>query len=147
MFLVGLKRVRGLNKVKLIDASFIWTEPHSKRLKVKITIQKEVFNSTILQQSFVIEYVVQNLFCADCQRTEAKLTWRAAAQVRQKIDHKRTFLWLEQLILKHNAQSKCVGIAEKPDGLDFFFDVKNKAYKFVDFISQFVPIRSVTMNF
>jgi len=138
---ICLKRVRGLNKVKLIDASFIWTEPHSKRLKVKISIQKEVFNSTILQQSFVIEYVVQNLFCPDCQRTEAKLTWRAAAQVRQKIDHKRTFLWLEQLILKHNAQSKCVGIAEKPDGLDFFFDVKNTAYKFVDFIGQFVPIR------
>jgi nonsense-mediated mRNA decay protein 3 len=24
-------------------------------------------------------------------------------QVRQKVTHKRTFLWLEQLILKHNA--------------------------------------------
>ena len=29
-------------KVRLIDAGFIWTEPHSKRIKLKLTIQKEV---------------------------------------------------------------------------------------------------------
>jgi NMD protein affecting ribosome stability and mRNA decay len=28
-----------LNQVKLVDAGFIWTEPHSMRLKVKLTIQ------------------------------------------------------------------------------------------------------------
>ena len=33
---------RGLSKVRLVDAGFIWTEPHSKRVKVKLTIQKEV---------------------------------------------------------------------------------------------------------
>ena len=37
-----LKKLKGLNKVRLVDASFIWTEPHSKRLKVKLTVQKEV---------------------------------------------------------------------------------------------------------
>lgn len=26
-------------QVKLVDAGFIWTEPHSKRIKVKLTIQ------------------------------------------------------------------------------------------------------------
>lgn len=30
-----LKKLKGLNRVKLIDAGFIWTEPHSKRLKVR----------------------------------------------------------------------------------------------------------------
>lgn len=30
-----IKRIKGLQKVKLIDASFIWTEPHSKRIKVR----------------------------------------------------------------------------------------------------------------
>ena len=34
--------LQGLNKVKLIDAGFVWTEPHSRRLKIKLTIQKEV---------------------------------------------------------------------------------------------------------
>jgi nonsense-mediated mRNA decay protein 3 len=37
-----LKKIKGLNKVKLVDAGFIWTEPHSRRLKIKLTIQKEV---------------------------------------------------------------------------------------------------------
>lgn len=141
---ICIKRIKGLNKVKLIDAGFVWTEPHSKRLKVKLTIQKEVLNATILQQSFVIEYVVQNLFCSECQRAEAKLTWRAAVQVRQKVEHKRTFFWLEQLILKHNANAHCSNIKEMPDGLDFFFGVKGHSAKFIDFISQFVPIRSKT---
>lgn len=54
-----IKRVRNLNKTKLIDAGFIWTEPHSKRLKLKLTIQKEVFNGAILQQTFVVEFVVE----------------------------------------------------------------------------------------
>jgi len=38
----GLKKLKGLNKVKLVDASWVWTEPHSRRLKVKLTVQKEV---------------------------------------------------------------------------------------------------------
>ena len=29
-------------QVRLIDAGFLWTEPHSKRIKLKVTIQKEV---------------------------------------------------------------------------------------------------------
>jgi NMD protein affecting ribosome stability and mRNA decay len=39
---ICLRKLKGLNKVRLIDAGFIWTEPHSKRLRVKLTIQKEV---------------------------------------------------------------------------------------------------------
>ena len=33
-----LKNVRGLKQVKLLDASFIWTEPHSRRIKIKLTV-------------------------------------------------------------------------------------------------------------
>jgi len=40
-----LKVLRGLNKVRLVDAAFVWTEPHSRRIKVKVTIQKEVGHS------------------------------------------------------------------------------------------------------
>ena len=29
-----LKRLKNLSKMKLIDANFVWTEPHSKRIKV-----------------------------------------------------------------------------------------------------------------
>ena len=44
-----LKRLKGLPKVKLIDANFVWTEPHSKRIKVKMTVQGEAIAGTILQ--------------------------------------------------------------------------------------------------
>ena len=50
-----VKKVKGLSKVKLVDAGFIWTEPHSRRLKLKLTIQAEVLNGAILQQTFVVE--------------------------------------------------------------------------------------------
>ena len=39
---ICLKKLKGLNKVRLTEAHFIWTEPHSKRLRVSMTIQKEV---------------------------------------------------------------------------------------------------------
>jgi nonsense-mediated mRNA decay protein 3 len=81
---ICLKKLKGLNKVRLIDASFIWTEPHSKRLRVKLTVQKEVLSSTILQQIFEIEYIVQYGQCPDCTRMAAKNTWKAIVQVRQK---------------------------------------------------------------
>ena len=33
-----LKNIKGLKLVKLLDATFIWTEPHSRRIKVKLTV-------------------------------------------------------------------------------------------------------------
>ena len=40
MLALCLQKIKGLNKeVKLVDASFIWTEPHSKRIKVSRRLQ------------------------------------------------------------------------------------------------------------
>ncbi|KAM9979547.1 hypothetical protein ACTFIY_008811 [Dictyostelium cf. discoideum] len=139
---ICIKRIKGLNKVKLVDAGWVWTEPHSKRLKVKLTIQKEVFTSAILQQIFIIEFIVQGQQCDKCQKFEAKDTWNSVVQLRQKVDHKRTFLYIEQLILKHNAHSQTLNIKEKPDGLDFFFSNRNHAMKFVEFISAITPVKT-----
>lgn len=141
---ICLKRIKSLNKVKLVDASFVYTEPHSKRLKVKLTIQKEVFSGTILQQAFIVEYIVMNQQCSECERFEAKDTWNAVVQVRQKTDHKKTFFFLEQLILKHNAHSFVTKLKEMPDGLDFFFSTKQYARKFTEFLSTVVPVREKT---
>lgn len=139
-----LKKVRGLNRVKLIDATFVWTEPHSRRLKIKLTVQREVFASTILQQSFIIEYIVQTNQCPTCTRAQTEHTWTAVAQVRQKADHKRTFFFLEQLILKHSAHTNTLSIREMPDGIDFYFDHRSHALKFVDFVQGVVPVRFKT---
>lgn len=72
-----LKKLRGLKGVRLIDAGFIWTEPHSRRIKVKLTIQKEVYAATILQQVFLVEYIVAYQQCEECTRIAAQLTWKA----------------------------------------------------------------------
>lgn len=46
-----LKKVAGINKgLKLVDSTFLWTEPHCRRVKVKLTLQKEVMHGTILQK-------------------------------------------------------------------------------------------------
>ena len=157
-----LRKLRGLSKVRIIDASFIWTEPHSRRMyvfsefippplvlsfvlpdtfrdpsvrfrfhylsiyqtsalmectdfefsfrKVRITIQQEAFQGTILQQTFEVEYVVAYHQCPDCAKSFTANTWRAVVQVRQKVPHKRTFLYLEQLILKHSAHKDTINI-------------------------------------
>uniref|UniRef100_A0A672MH81 60S ribosomal export protein NMD3 n=1 Tax=Sinocyclocheilus grahami TaxID=75366 RepID=A0A672MH81_SINGR len=81
-----LKKLKAsMSKVRLIDAGFLWTEPHSKRIKMKLTIQKEVMSGAILQQVFVVEFVVQPQMCEDCHRVEAKDFWKAVVQVRQKV--------------------------------------------------------------
>jgi len=138
---ICLKKLKGLSKVRLIDAAFIWTEPHSRRVKVKLTIQKEVLNGAILEQSFVVEFVVNTQLCTDCHRQEAKDFWKANVQVRQKVAHKKTLLYLEQLILKHKAHAQCVGIKQVHNGIDFYFGNKQFAQRFVEFLKSVVPIR------
>lgn len=136
-----LKKLRGLGKVRIIDASFLWTEPHSRRVKVKITVQQEAYEGTILQQTFEVEYVVAYQQCPDCMKSYTPNTWRASVQVRQKVPHKRTFLYLEQLVLKHQAHKDTINIKEVKDGIDFYFAQRNHAEKFVDFLTSATPIK------
>lgn len=138
---ICLRRLKGLSKVRLVDASFIWTEPHSRRIRVKLAVQGEALSNTIIQQTFEVEYVVIAMQCPDCARSYTTNTWRATVQIRQKVAHKRTFLYLEQLILKHNAHVDTISINEAKDGLDFFYGQKNHAVKMLDFLSAAVPIK------
>ena len=135
------RKLRGLNKVRINDANFLWTEPHSKRIKLKITVQQEAFEGAILQQTFEVEFVVASQQCPDCQKSFTANVWRAVVQVRQKVPHKRTFLYLEQLILKHSAHKDTINIREVKDGLDFFFSQRNHAEKFVEFLTSVAPVK------
>ena len=111
-------------------------------MKVKITIQQEAFQGTILQQTFEVEYVVAYHQCPDCAKSFTANTWRAVVQVRQKVPHKRTFLYLEQLILKHSAHKDTINIKEVKDGLDFYYSQRNHAEKFVDFLTSVAPVKT-----
>ena len=103
----------------------------------------QVLTNTILEQTFEIEYLVQHGQCPDCAKLAAKNTWKALIQVRQKVSHKRTFLYLEQLILKHNAQKDTIAIKEVRDGLDFFYSSRSHALRMMDFLASVAPIKYV----
>jgi len=137
-----LKKLKGLAAVKLIDASFLWTEPHSKRLKVKLTIQAEVMGGAILQQTFVVEYTVAYQMCPDCHRVEAKDHWNVLVQVRQKTKQRKTLFFLEQLLIKYNATKDCVGIKPNHEGLDFYFASEGKGKALVEFLQSMIPMKS-----
>lgn len=77
-----LRKIRGLKGVQVVDATWIWTEPHSRRLKVKLSVRKEVLTAATLQQSMVVEYVVKTRNCDRCNKEAAKDTWQAKVQVR-----------------------------------------------------------------
>ncbi|KAH6788915.1 nonsense-mediated mRNA decay NMD3 family protein [Perilla frutescens var. frutescens] len=138
-----VKRLKNLHKVKLVNAEFVWTEPHSKRIKVKLKIQKEVLNGAVLEQGYTVEYVVQDQMCESCSRVQANPDqWVAAVQLRQHVTHRRTFFYLEQLILKHDAAKSAIRIRQMDQGIDFFFNNRSHAVKFVEFLSKVAPIRS-----
>lgn len=136
-----LRKIPGLNKLKLVDAVWIWTEPHSMRLKIKLTIQKEVVNGAILQQAAVVTFIIRNQQCKHCEQSYAQGAWHAVVQVRQRVSHKRTFFFLEQLLLKHHAHSDSINIVTFRDGMDFYFLQKQNAMRFIDFLSSHIPTK------
>uniref|UniRef100_A0A1B0FCV2 60S ribosomal export protein NMD3 n=1 Tax=Glossina morsitans morsitans TaxID=37546 RepID=A0A1B0FCV2_GLOMM len=136
-----LKKLRGLKDVKLVDAGFVWTEAHSKRIKLKLTVHAQISGGTVLQQVFIVEFTIQNQMCDDCHRTEAKDFWRCMVQVRQRCDNKKTFYYLEQLILKHKAHNNTLGIKPMHGGLDFYYANDNHARKMVDFLQTMIPAK------
>jgi nonsense-mediated mRNA decay protein 3 len=140
LMILCMKKIRGLKDVHVADASWIWTEPHSKRLRLNLTVQKEVFESTVVEQSMEIEYVVQHQICDACQRVQSDITWKAVVQVRQKVVHKRTFYFLEQMILKYKMHENAINIKEMPDGIDVYFNHRSHALGFISFLQNVVPV-------
>ena len=49
--------------------------------------QKEVFANTVLQQTYVVDVMLVNQQCTDCEKIMAQNTWKAVVQVRQKVSH------------------------------------------------------------
>ncbi|XP_057447220.1 uncharacterized protein LOC130739023 [Lotus japonicus] len=138
-----LQKNMSSSKVRMVHAEFIWTEPHSKRIKVNVKVQKEVLNGAILEQSYLVEYVQQEHLCESCSKVAANPDqWVAAVQLRQHVSHRRTFFYLEQLILKHGAAASAIRIKQMDEGIDFYFSNRSHGVKFVEFIGKVAPIKS-----
>lgn len=117
----------------------ITTKTHTSQ--IRLTIQREVVTGTILQQSFIVTFIVRNQQCVECQAAFRQGSWKSLVQVRQRVGHKRTFLYLEQLILKHGAHRGCLSIETFRDGMDFYFPDKGKANRFISFLEDVVPMK------
>jgi prenyltransferase beta subunit len=74
------------------------------------------------------------------QKSENDQTFVGNVTIKQYTTHKKSFYFLEQLILKHKLHKKFKMEMEEINlGLKFNF-VNNDCSKFVDFIKNFLPI-------
>ncbi|KAL2892226.1 60S ribosomal export protein NMD3 [Bienertia sinuspersici] len=130
-------------KVTLVNAGFKWTEPNCKRIKIDLTIRKELdLYGVVLEQAYMVEYIVHHQMCESCSKVQSNPDqWVASVQLRQHVSHKRTFCFLEQLIKKHNAAGQAIRIKQMNHGIDFFFSNRSHGTKFVEFVGKFAPIR------
>ncbi|XP_953950.1 nonsense-mediated mRNA decay protein (NMD3) [Theileria annulata] len=133
---ICLKKIKGIDLMKIVDAHFKWTEPHSKKLKVNVTVQKEVENNCVVEQSLSIDFTIASAQCASCKQMYTPHTWKALVQIRQKTKDKKHILLLEQIILKHNAHENVLNILSRRNGFDLHFSSRNDAQKFADFVSD-----------
>ncbi|EAY01212.1 NMD3 family protein [Trichomonas vaginalis G3] len=127
--------------LKIRDAKFLWTEPHSKRLRVQVTVDREDFSGTILRQSTIVTYIVKTVQCKTCQELATHRDhWKAIVQLRQHSDSKRSMFWIEQMIINNEAAKETSAIERRPDGLDFQFNDNSDAKKFISFIKSIIPV-------
>lgn len=142
MLSMCLKKIKNLGSslgAKLVDAKFIWTEEHSRRMIVQVTV--EPWDPPIIRQTFKCEFVVVMQMCTECQSDSVDQTWRAVVQIRQNVKpHRRTLLFLEQEILRLELAQKASNVAESPNGMDVYFNKPEWAHKFAADLQAIVPV-------
>lgn len=177
-----LKKIKGLKSLsRIVDCRWLFTEPHSNKLALRITAQADVLEgSAVAEQSFNIQGLIHHMQCDDCKKvswrwlscfaeepfrsggvsasvweeTEGEAVclakaftphagWTAMVQVRQRTEHKRTFLFLEQLVLQQQPiLQKLLSVVQRKDGLDFHFPNRQTAAAFSAFCSSRFPCKT-----
>ncbi|CAH8460007.1 unnamed protein product [Dicrocoelium dendriticum] len=140
-----IKRVRGLSKgLNVRGAKFIWTEPHSRRINIEVTVHGELPTGDLVEQEIPLEFIVHPQQCSDCARSAAKDYWSACVQLRQRSEHRRTLFHLEQIIHRCNAHKECTNVKQVHEGLDFYFSTRSQAVSFMNFVCKRAPCRTQT---
>lgn len=136
---IGLEK----HRCKVLDAMFIWTEPHSKRLKVAVTIEKEVLDDKVrLSKRVVSEFVVKMKQCMECIRESTDHTWGSCVQIRQRVGYKRGFDQLEALLISKGLQNLMLDVQVTKDGsFDLYFKSKNQGDRVIEAIASHMPLR------
>eukprot|EP00526_Cylindrotheca_closterium_P000563 CAMPEP_0113619668 /NCGR_PEP_ID=MMETSP0017_2-20120614/9990_1 /TAXON_ID=2856 /ORGANISM="Cylindrotheca closterium" /LENGTH=546 /DNA_ID=CAMNT_0000529253 /DNA_START=128 /DNA_END=1768 /DNA_ORIENTATION=- /assembly_acc=CAM_ASM_000147 len=128
---------------KVKEASWIWTEPHSMRFKVKLTVQALVQN-VLVQQRVMVELHCGWQQCPDCNREFTNRTWLAKVQLRQRRqDHGQKGLATLEQALRGNANIRkhVLSIDASREGLDFFFLNLPQAQMFSNYLRKIAPMK------
>ena len=147
-------RQRGVGKIHLADASWVWTEPHSRRLKVRLTVRAELAvgpgggAGVQVQQRCLVELVESWKQCPECNREYTNRTWQAVVQLRQKRadgNSRRGLVLLEAALAKNSDVRKHVlSIDPSRHGFDFYFLSLMHARLFASYIAKIAPMRMKT---
>lgn len=134
-------------KLHIVDAIWVWTEPHSMRLKVRVTVRTELENVQ-MQQRVMVEFQIKWKQCPDCNREFTSRTWQAIVQLRQKRDQgaPRKGLAALEMALKRNLEIRkhVLQIDSCRHGLDFYFLGLPQAQSFASFLQRLAPMRIKT---
>ncbi|KRH94383.1 NMD protein affecting ribosome stability and mRNA decay [Pseudoloma neurophilia] len=134
-------RYKEIRDLPIISSNFIETEEHSKQLILQLEIEKES-----IKKQFKIFFKLRNKQCSDCDKVEAKQYWTSIVQVRQRSNSKRTFLFLEQAILKHKMYKDCSNIKERKDGIDFYYIERKGPHKMISFLDTQIGTKTIQSN-
>lgn len=135
------------SKLHIVDAIWVWTEPHSMRLKVRVTLRAEM-ESVQIQQRVLVEFNVSFKQCSECNREYTNRTWHALVQLRQKreLGAPRKGLMALEMALGRNKEIRrhVLKIDSCRNGLDFYFLTLAHAQAFSQFLSRLAPMRTKT---
>lgn len=85
------------------------------------------------------EFIELYMQCDECKKEFTPHTWGAVVQLRQHVEHKKTFYLIEQLILKHGAYDKVLKVSSVDDGINFYYKTTTHAQRLIDFLNTFLP--------
>ncbi len=137
------------NKIHVMDTSWIWTEPHSMRLKLRLTVRTDVGEVTI-QQRVPVVFQIKWKMCQNCDRQYTNRTWQALVQLRQKRENgssRKGLAALEMALSKPSARdlrNTVLKIDASRHGLDFYFLSLPQAQHFAHFLARLAPIKIKT---
>mmetsp|Transcript_38507 Transcript_38507/g.57723 ORF Transcript_38507/g.57723 Transcript_38507/m.57723 type:complete len:656 (-) Transcript_38507:293-2260(-) len=141
-----------VESIHLADAMWVWTEPNSMRLKIRLTVRANVIESprtVTVQQRVLVEFRVAFKQCPDCNREYTNRTWQAIVQVRQKratSDAPRKGLIMLEMALAKNAHIRrhIIRMQTTRNGFDFYFMSLPHAQMLSSFVARIVPMKIKT---
>ena len=137
------KVILSVKDTRVIEASYIWTEPHSKRIKIKVEIERSILDSKIsLRQVAVVEFVVRNAQCLECIREATDHSWKVCIQIRHRVGHKKSLYQLENVLIKKGLQNLILNVDVAKEGLDLYFKTTAQSDKVMKFITCNLPCKS-----